>query len=454
MPFDDSYDKHLLHYLDSGKLEITWDEIASEAEADEELLAVKNAIISGHWPERLRRYEAEKHQLRWLGSMVFKSENIVLPLSLRERAFQSAHQGHVGIASVKKILREYFWWPNMSTSAEEFVRNCETCLLLSRKNPPLPLTSRRLPNGPWEVLQVDFFTDRDFGKGEFLVLVDTYSRYLYVVEMGKTDADSTNAVLMKIFAEWGLPLVIQSDNGPPFQSDNFVSTWEGKGVKVWKSIPLSAQSNGAVERQNSGIKNALAAARLDGQDWKTALQKYVHVHNKIRPLSRFGVTPFELLVGWKFRGTFPCLWERKSDTSLDRQAVTEQDNYSKLQSKKYADHRRGAKYSDINPGDTVVITQQKKRKSDPVFGTERYTVVTRENAKLVVKSSRGVQLTRHVDEVKRVPEKKQEEDIANNTGGTNNNNEDLDRYQQCQRPKRMPKQPEKLKDMILYCIFS
>lgn len=107
--------------------------------------------------------------------------------------------------------------------------------------------------------------------------------------MRHMDAESTIEALNKIFAEWGYPMVIQTDNGPPFQSDKFVRTWEDRGIKIRKSIPLSPQTNGAVERQNEGIKRALAASKLDGTNGKLALKSYLFFF-------RLEVTPFELLL--------------------------------------------------------------------------------------------------------------------------------------------------------------
>ncbi|XP_062714940.1 uncharacterized protein K02A2.6-like [Aedes albopictus] len=400
--FDDKADeKHLLYYIDTGAMEICWNEIELFSEDDQELTRVRSAIEADQWETGLRKYESEAKELTVMGSMVFKGDKVVLPEALRTKAIKSAHQGHMGIGSTKRILRQHFWWPGISTAAEAYIKNCETCLLLSKKNPPLPLTSRVLPNGPWEVLQIDFFTDNQFGFGEFLVVVDTYSRYLHVLEMRHIDADSTIDALNKIFAVWGYPLVLQSDNGPPFQSDRFVETWENRGVKIRKSIPLSPQSNGAVERQNEGIKKALAASRLDNTNWKIALNNYVHMHNKIRPLTRLGVTPFELLVGWKHRGTFPALWKTDNHNIVDRDDIREKDAFSKLDSKKHADFRRGAKFSDLTVGDKVVLAHMKRSKSDPTFGSEKFTVIARDGAKLVVQSDRGVIYSRNVADAKR-----------------------------------------------------
>lgn len=403
--FDEEADtNHLLYFIDAGTIEISWDEIEEQSDKDIELEKVRTSIQTGHWEHGLGRYESQAKELSVFGSSIFRSDKIVLPEVLRRKAIESAHQGHMGIGSTKRILREHFWWPGMSSAVESFIKGCETCLLLSKKNPPIPLINRELPHGPWEIIQIDFFTDKEFGFGEFLVIVDTYSRYLHVIEMKHMNAESTIEALQKIFVEWGYPLVIQSDNGPPFQSDRFVKTWENRGIKIRKSIPLSPQSNGAVERQNEGIKRALGASKLDGVNWKQALNKYVHMHNKVRPLSRLGVTPFELLVGWKFRGTFPGLWKVDSSQELDREDIKEKDAYSKLESKKHADFRRNAKESDLSVGDKVILTQVKRNKSDPPFNPEKYTIVARDGAKIVVKSSRGVIYSRNVADAKRAVE--------------------------------------------------
>lgn len=270
--FDEDEEKHFLRALDSGCMELTWTEIEEASESDEELRLVRQALKVKKWPSEIRPYEAQRKKLHFLGPLIFKDERVVLPRALRRRAFDSAHGGHVGVMAMKRIMRQFFWWPKMSAEVSRFVKNCETCALLSKRNPPVPLVSRELPDGPWEVLQIDFLSVPNFGSGEFLIVIDTYSRYLHVVEMRSMDAESTNSALSEVFQTWGLPIVIQSDNGPPFQSAVFIKFWKEKGIDIRKAIPLSPQSNGAVERQNQGIIKALSASRLDGRNWRDALQ--------------------------------------------------------------------------------------------------------------------------------------------------------------------------------------
>lgn len=467
-PFEEVNDDHFLYSLDAGCMSISWDEIESASEVDSELQQVRSAVQTKVWPPQLRRFEAQRKHLHTVGELVFKDNKVVLPASLRSKAFAAAHEGHIGVTSMKRIVRDFFWWPGMSKAVEFFIKRCETCSVLARKNPPLPLSPRDLPSGPWQILQIDFLSIPGCGSGEFLVVVDTYSRYLSVVEMFKIDAESTNAALCRVFKLWGLPVIVQSDNGPPFQSSNFVSFWEEKGVKVRKSIPLCPQTNGYVERQNQGIIKAVSAARFEGTSWRKALGRYVHHHNTLIPHSRLMVTPFELLVGFKFRGTFPCLWDRREE--LDRTDIRERDAENKLISKKQADSSRGARTSGIKCGDEVLIAQFRRNKTDPTFSSQRYRVIAREGAKVVVMNSNGVQYSRNVQDVKlapasseqevpevaeNLPETDHQEDLYNdlNNGSFETQSEDRVEARQL-RSRDVIKRPGRFDDRFIYYVYE
>lgn len=478
-PFDEDFEKHILYALDGGFMDISWKDIQLAAEADVEQQAIRCAITSMDWPENLRRFEAQVKFLRTLGPIIFMHDKIVLPKKLHLRALSAAHQGHIGCGAMKRIMRDHFWWPGMSSDVEKYVKNCDTCLMISRKNPPLPLSSRALPDGPWQIIQIDFLSIPGCGSGELLVAVDTYSRYLFAVEIKTIDAKSTNMALCKIFCTWGLPLTLQSDNGPPFQGQEFIEYWQEKGVTVRKSIPLSPQSNGAIERQNQGLIKALAGAKQDKKNWRVALQDYVHAHNTVKPHARLGITPFELMMGWKYRGTFPCLWESNfRSQEVDKSEVRENDSLAKLVSKRYADKHRGSKFSDIGVGDRVVVAVTKKNKIDPTFSRDRYTVLVREGAKVIVMSERGVQYTRNIQDIKLAAGHDIQEDghdsdeqceekadcetdisINHKSQITNSpddfpNGYDMQDEESQRKSKRVPRKPHRFKDMFMYRVYQ
>ena len=83
------------------------------------------------------------------------STRIVLPSKLRPQAISLAHEGHLGIVGTKQNLRRKVWWPGINKAAERFCKSCYGCQLVARPNPPEPLTSTTLLEGPWQDLTID-----------------------------------------------------------------------------------------------------------------------------------------------------------------------------------------------------------------------------------------------------------------------------------------------------------
>ena len=63
-----------------------------------------------------------------------------------------------------------------------------------------------------------------------LVIQDEYSRYPVVETVRSTSTKSAIAVLDKVFSEFGIPWQIKTDNGPPFNSDDFAAYMKLMGV--------------------------------------------------------------------------------------------------------------------------------------------------------------------------------------------------------------------------------
>ena len=55
----------------------------------------------------------------------------------------------------------------------------------------------------------------------FLIVVDAHSRWPEVIEMKSTTLTATIQEPRKLFASYGLPLQLVSDNGPQFTSAEF-----------------------------------------------------------------------------------------------------------------------------------------------------------------------------------------------------------------------------------------
>ena len=128
-----------------------------------------------------------------------------------------AHEGHQGLCKTKSLLREKVWFPGMDKLIHEELDQCIPCQAATPEKKREPLNMSSLPDGPWEKVAVDFCGPMPTGE-YLLVLMDEYSRFPIVEIIKSVSASTTVPKLDKIFAEYGIPLELKSDNGPPFSS--------------------------------------------------------------------------------------------------------------------------------------------------------------------------------------------------------------------------------------------
>ncbi|XP_014678888.1 PREDICTED: uncharacterized protein K02A2.6-like [Priapulus caudatus] len=168
-------------------------------------------------------------ELTCTDTLVLKSNRIVVPTSLQERTVNIAHEGHLGIAKTKGLLREKVWFPLMDRLVEQKVRSCLPCQIATPMVTREPLQMSPLPEGPFEKISVDFA----YAEGEnVLLLVDEYSRFPFIEPIRSTAAQCVIPKLDRIFSTFGTPETVKSDNGPPFDGHEFAKFSETVGFKT------------------------------------------------------------------------------------------------------------------------------------------------------------------------------------------------------------------------------
>ena len=93
--------------------------------------------------------------------------------------------------------------------------------------------------------------------------------------MQSTTAHKVIVGLMDIFAQFGFPHSLKSDNGSQFTSEEFKKYLHDNGIEHRKSPPLWPQANGEVERQNRTLLKALKVAEVEGKKWRDELPKFL-----------------------------------------------------------------------------------------------------------------------------------------------------------------------------------
>ncbi|XP_028414389.1 uncharacterized protein K02A2.6-like [Dendronephthya gigantea] len=138
-----------------------------------------------------------------------------------------------------------------------------------------------LPPEPWHTVNIDF--SGPFPGGSYLlVIIDAYSRFPEVEIVSSTSAKSTVLKLERILATHGIPKVLKSDNGPPFQSHEFSVYLKELGITHKPSSPLWPQGNGLAE---NFMKPLVKASYPTCHDWQVTGRVAIQpsASNKITP---------------------------------------------------------------------------------------------------------------------------------------------------------------------------
>ena len=83
---------------------MTTREIEKASAEDEELTGVRRCWKTGDWSSAPSPYKLLRDEITVIGRLVMRGMRIVVPLSLRERVLELAHEGHQGIVKTKDRL--------------------------------------------------------------------------------------------------------------------------------------------------------------------------------------------------------------------------------------------------------------------------------------------------------------------------------------------------------------
>ncbi|XP_076825954.1 uncharacterized protein LOC143471376 [Clavelina lepadiformis] len=130
-----------------------------------------------------------------------------------------------------------------------------------------------------------------------------------------------------------------------------------KGIQHREVTSIWPQANGEVERQNRSLLKRLKIAQAEGKDWRKEINTYLLMYRSTAH-STTGVSPAELLFKRKIRTKLP---EFYLSCFHDLQFARDHDAKFKQKGKVYADLRQSAGHSDVKPGDTVSLKQNRDR---------------------------------------------------------------------------------------------
>ena len=132
--------------------------------------------------------------------------------------------------------------------------------------------------------------------GEYLlVIIDEYSRYPVVEILRSTSANTVIPVFDKVFSMFGVPQVVKTDYGPPFNSEHFSKFTDCVGFHQRKISPLWPQANATAERFMHTLGIAIRVSETVNIPWKQTLNTLLHEYRST-PHSTTEVSPAKLVL--------------------------------------------------------------------------------------------------------------------------------------------------------------
>ena len=326
-----------------------WQQLNHASENDNVCRELRATIQNG-WPENKSEvpecvlpYYDSRDELTIQGNLIFKGQLLVVPAAVRTELISVAHASHIGIEGCLRKMRECLYWPRMTTQVKDYLSKCEVCLSHRSAPPREPLQQHDFVARPWSKIGADLC---QIDGRTLLVVCDYYSNFIEVARLNTVTTRSVLRELLPMFARFGLPDVLVSDNGPQFASAEFAVFVKQKGITHVTSSPHYAQSNGKAENAVKTLKLLFAKAKQSGESEYMALLDWRNT-----PSEGMSTSPAQRLMGRRCKTLLPTagtLLKPRYDTDAETRALA---GRKRRQSFYYNQHARPL--TPIDEGATV-----------------------------------------------------------------------------------------------------
>ena len=328
----------LVDHLNSSP--VTADQIREATKCDCQLSNVLQFVQQG-WPRQspdgshMRMFFERKDELSVQDGCLLWGARVVVLTVHRAHVLTQLHEGHPGATRMKALSRMYVWWPGITKDIEEAVRDCLQCQTHQSTPPVAPLHPWAWPTRPWARLHIDYAGP--FEGKMILIIVDAHSKW---VEEAIPTTGSTSKVVIEelrsLFAQFGLPESIVSDNGTCFTSSEFETFLKLNGITHLKSAPYHPSTNGLAERAVQIVKRGLR--KIVRGSFRSRLAQVLFAYRLI-PQTTTGLSPSELLLGRRPRSRLDLLKPNTADRVESQQAaqVKHHNKHSRVRSFKIGD---------------------------------------------------------------------------------------------------------------------
>ena len=236
----------------------------------------------------------------------------LFPILNKFHKYEDDHPGRTKL--YKRVSQQYHGITEQVCSL--FVKTCNLCVLKkSRKSVKQPVYKPISSNSFGSRGQVDLIDMSSMNLAAnlspdgiipykfILVYIDHFTKKINLAPLIRKSAEEVCEVLLDIFCEQGPPHILHSDNGREFKNNPLFSTLAKKwpSVKIVHGKPRHPECQGAVERVNRDIKDALFTKMIDNENdqcWFKYL-RWIKLHHNTSYHTTIKMSPYEAVYNRK-----------------------------------------------------------------------------------------------------------------------------------------------------------
>ncbi|CAF1203337.1 unnamed protein product, partial [Didymodactylos carnosus] len=227
-----------------------------------------------------------------------------IPPSMIALLLEASHNdplsGHFATHGTLAKLKHQFWWPDIKSSVEKYIKSCSKCqqFNISKKKKPGYLKTISSPDGPFQITAIDYVGPLNRSPSEnryVLAITDLFTRWITAVALpSSTTAVTAEAIFKHYICHYGVPVTILSDHGSHFRNQLLQALERKIGIHHIFSSPYHPQSNGMIERFNAIFIPQIAKLQdSEYNNWDEFLDPVVFAYNTgVHSSTKF--SPYEL----------------------------------------------------------------------------------------------------------------------------------------------------------------
>jgi hypothetical protein len=287
-----------------------FEDIGTHQRSDLYLSAIIDQLGSGEVPGYSLRKGVLHCRARYDGRPKIVAPPFLVPV-LFAYFYDSPLGGHLGVRKTIQKIRQSFIWKNMDADISARVRTCRICgISKPAQNTQYGMLASDVASRPMKKMFIDFVGKQPRSKAGntyAMVCVDAFTKLVWFFPVREASTATATQALNSVFAVFGIPEILASDNASQFTSRNFRRMVFAIGIRHVSTTPYYLQPSHG-ERFNRNLRAALIAYyHRDHSRWDENLTRLQFAFNSLRHDS-LKASPFSLMFSFTPNSPLSNLW--------------------------------------------------------------------------------------------------------------------------------------------------